>query len=73
MEGAVIMATTGKKDKEKVVTASDAVKQAVDKTAGEMKELGDKELDKLSGAGDPFANHPRVSNKKINGTVRKNG
>jgi len=61
------MFNKAKKDKEK------AINPAIEEKDGAMEELGDEELGSVSGAGDPFANHPRVSNKNINDTVRKNG
>ena len=36
-----------------------------------MQELDDAELDQVSGAGDPFANRPRVSNQQIDKSLRK--
>ena len=69
MKGRQIMFNKFKKDKENTAKAKDAENQE----NKEMKELGEEELGTLSGAGDPFANRPRVSNKNINDTVRKNG
>jgi len=60
------MSDNAKKDKEKVTQAAEETKDAVE-------ELADEALEAVSGAGDPFANHPRIPNKKINDTVRKNG
>ena len=38
-----------------------------------MQNLGDDELDKVSGAGDPFANRPRVTNQQIDSSLRNKG
>ena len=38
-----------------------------------MQDLSDEELDKVSGAGDPFANRPRVTNQKIDDSLRNKG
>jgi len=59
-------------DKEKTTKAQDAA-QANDETNGGMQELDDAVLDTLSGAGNPFASHPRVRTHRINKSVRDRG
>ena len=39
----------------------------------EMQKLTDEQLGKVSGAGDPFADRPRVPTKPISDSVRKKG
>ena len=63
----------GKKDKEKAKKLQETAKQAIDETKNAMEELGDEALGAVSGAGDPFASHPRVSTKQINDSVRNKG
>ena len=63
------MFNKSKKNKEEK-KVQDAAMQAKDEA---MQELGDEELGEVSGAGDPFANRPRVSTKNINSSVRNNG
>ena len=65
------MFNKSKKDKE--MKAKDASMQAQEAKDASMQELGDEELGEVSGAGDPFANRPRVSTKNINSSVRNNG
>ena len=62
-----------KKDKEKGKKIQEAAKQAIDETKNAMEELGDEALEAVSGAGDPFADRPRVSTKQINDSVRNKG
>ena len=67
------MFSNEKKGKEKAKKPLDVAKQANEKVKGAMETVGDEELEKVSGAGDPFASHPRVSTKPINDSVRKKG
>ena len=62
-----------KSNKEKEIKAKEAAAMAKEEKGEDMQELGDEELGEFSGAGDPFANRPRVSTKNINSTVRNNG
>lgn len=62
-----------KSNKEKEMKAQEAAVKAKEEKDEAMQELGDEELGEFSGAGDPFANRPRVSTKNINSTVRNNG
>ena len=62
-----------KSNKEKEMKAQEAAVKAQEAKDEAMQELGDEELGEVSGAGDPFANRPRVSTKNINSTVRNNG
>jgi len=64
------MFNKSKKDKEKAMKVQEASMQAKDEA---MQELGDDELNTISGAGDPFASHPRVSTKKIDSNLRNKG
>ena len=38
-----------------------------------MQDLSDEELDKVNGAGDPFASRPRVTNQEIDKSLRNKG
>lgn len=67
------MFNKAKKIKEETMKAQDAAKQAADEMNDAMQELGDDVLDAISGAGDSFASHPRVSTKGISGSVRSRG
>ena len=52
------------------------LEKAVEKaneTLEKVKELSEEELDKVTGAGDPFANIPRNPTKKIDDELRKKG
>ncbi len=62
-----------KSNKEKEMKAQEAAVKAKEEKDEAMQELGDEELGEFSGAGDPFANRPRVSTKNINSSVRNNG
>ena len=62
-----------KSNKEKEMKAQEAAVKAQEAKDEAMQELGDEELDEVSGAGDPFASRPRVSTKNINSSVRNNG
>lgn len=62
-----------KSNKEKAMKAQEADMQAKEEKNGAMQEIGDEELGEVSGAGDPFANHPRVSNQKIDSNLRNKG
>lgn len=59
-------------DEEKTKKAQDAAK-VNDEMNGEMQELDDDVLDTLSGAGNPFASHPRVRTHRITKSVRDRG
>ena len=59
-------------DKEKTTKALEEA-QANDEKNNGMQELDDEVLDTLSGAGNPFASHPRVSTHRINKSVRNRG
>ena len=69
----VVMFNKSKKDKEKAMKAQEADMQAKEEKNGAMQEIGDEELGEVSGAGDPFANHPRVPNQKIDSNLRNKG
>ena len=56
------------KDKKETVK-----KETDNKKAEKMQELDDEAMDKVSGAGNPFAGAARVPTQKIDSTVRKNG
>ncbi len=56
------------KDKKK-----EAKKETEKKAAEEMQELDDKDMDQVSGAGNPFANAARVPTQKIDSKMRKDG
>ena len=45
--------------------------EKVNEAVENVKELGDEALNKVTGAGDPFANIPRNPTKKIDGELRK--
>ena len=62
-----------KSNKEKEMKAQEAAVKAKEEKDEAMQELDDEELGEFSGAGDPFANRPRVSTKNINSSVRNNG
>lgn len=53
--------------------AQDAVEQANKALNNAMKELDDRELDTVAGAGDPFEDHPRVPTQPIDPHVRGRG
>lgn len=65
------MFNKSKKDKE--MKAKDASMQAQEAKDASMQELGDEELGEVSGAGDPFANRPRVNTQKIDKSLRERG
>ncbi len=56
------------KDKKK-----EAKKETESKKTEGMQELDDETMDKVSGAGNPFANAARVPTQKIDSKVRNNG
>lgn len=58
------------KKKETEIKAKEASTKAKDEA---MQEVADEELGEVSGAGDPFAGHARVSTKKIDSSVRERG
>lgn len=59
-------------DNEKITKAQEAAQTDEEKNDA-MQELDDDVLDTLSGAGNPFASHPRVSTHRINKSVRNRG
>ena len=59
--------------KERLKRAQDAVTQANEEIDSVMQELDDDTLQELSGAGDPFADRPRVSTKSIDSSLRNRG
>ncbi|MBO4897861.1 MAG: hypothetical protein J5590_06155 [Clostridia bacterium] len=63
------MFNKSKKNKEEK-KVQDAAMQAKDEA---MQEVADEDLGEVSGAGDPFAGHARVSTKKIDSSVREKG
>ena len=56
------------KDKKETVK-----KETENKKAEGMQELDDEAMDKVSGAGNPFANAARVPTQKIDSKLRNNG
>ena len=48
-------------------------KETENKAQDVMQELDDKDMDQVSGAGNPFANAARVPTQKIDSKVRNNG
>ncbi|GEM_PF-3555600 len=61
------------KDNNEKITKAQEEAQSNDELNGAMEELDDEVLDTLSGAGNPFASHPRVSTHRINKSVRNRG
>ena len=51
-------------------TLKDAAEQANKAVGSAMQELGDDELDEIAGAGNPFANVPRVPTQPIDEDMR---
>ena len=51
----------------------DEKEQTKNALAGEMLELDDDALSQVSGAGNPFEDHPRVSTTLIDNDMRSNG
>ena len=45
--------------------------EKINEAVENVKELGDEALNKVTGAGDPFASIPRNPTKKIDGELRK--
>ncbi len=61
-----------KKAKEAVNAAEKAVEEAK-KALEAVEELSDEDLDKVSGAGDPFEGIPRIDPEPIDPELRENG
>ena len=59
--------------KERLKKVQDTVTQANKEIDSVMQELDDDVLNNLSGAGDPFADRPRVSTKPIDSSLRDRG
>ena len=53
--------------------AQDAAEQTEKKLENGMQELDDDALDEIAGAGNPFANVPRVPTQSIDSNLRNNG
>ena len=51
-------------------TLKDAAEQATKAVGSAMQELGEDELDEIAGAGNPFANVPRVPTQPIDEDLR---
>lgn len=62
-----------KKNKENATKAQETLKHEAKEQENAMQELGDDVLNTISGAGDPFASHPRVSTKGIDSSLRNKG
>lgn len=63
----------GKKIRETLKQAQNAVEQANKALTDVMQELGDDELDQIAGAGNPFGDVPRVPTQPIDDDLRGNG
>lgn len=61
------------KIKETFKQAQDAAKQENKAKNSAMEELDDAALDEIAGAGNPFANIPRVPTQPIDDNLRNNG
>ena len=61
------------KIKENLKKAQDAEEQANKALGSAMQELGEDELDEIAGAGNPFANVPRVPTQPIDEDLRSKG
>lgn len=61
------------KIKETFKQAQNAAEQENKTRSSAMQELGDDELDEIAGAGNPFANIPRVPTQPIDDNLRNNG
>ena len=67
------MFNKNKKAKETAVKSEETLNKEVKEQEAAMQELGDDALDAVNGAGDLFADRPRVSTQKIDSSLRNRG